>query len=90
MTEKQQTKTAKCPSCGKSVKEQFGENEQLYYFWCEGCQLGGKGKTGKEAADNFMKAPPAKKQQQAQQPPEPEMQNLPEPKNKNELATNQR
>ena len=92
MTEKQQTKTAKCPSCGKSIEEQFGKNEQLYYFWCEDCQLGGKGKTGKEAANNFMRAQPAKEQQQESQQthhetqrPQPEVPNLPEPKNKNEF-----
>lgn len=93
MTDKQEKiKTAKCPSCGKSIEEQFGKNEQLYYFWCEDCQLGGKGKTGKEAADNFMKAPPVEAQatqrpKQSQQPQhtQEETPSLPEPKNKNEF-----
>ena len=44
-----------CPQCNKVTESKYSEKEELYYFYCADCKIGGKGKTGEEAVKEFKK-----------------------------------
>ena len=44
-----------CPQCNKATESKYSEKEELHYFYCSDCKIGGKGKTEKEAEKEFKK-----------------------------------
>ena len=44
-----------CPICKTEIESKHSEKENLYYFYCPDCKIGGKGKTEKEAEKEFKK-----------------------------------
>jgi hypothetical protein len=44
-----------CPQCNKVTESKYSEKEELHYFYCSDCKIGGKGKTEKEAEKEFKK-----------------------------------
>ena len=34
-----------CPQCNKATESRYSEKEELHYFYCTDCKIGGKGKT---------------------------------------------
>ena len=44
-----------CPQCNKATESKYSEKEELHYFYCADCKIGGMGKTEKEAEKEFKK-----------------------------------
>jgi len=71
----------KCPRCGAETPVKFSEKEKQFFHFCEGCKIGGKGKTESAAGKNFTDA-----FHPESTPPSPATTKLIAPKNKTELA----
>jgi len=44
-----------CPQCNKQIESKYSDKEELHYFYCSNCKIGGKGKTEKDAEKEFKK-----------------------------------
>ena len=66
-----------CPICNKVTESKYSDKEELHYFYCSDCKIGGKGKTEKEAEKEFKKQGDKLTQTTAI---------IERPKNKNEFA----
>jgi len=42
--------------CNKQIESSFSSKEKMYFFYCQDCKIGGKGKTEKEALEQFQQA----------------------------------
>jgi hypothetical protein len=42
--------------CNKQIESKFNDKEKMYFFYCHDCKIGGKGKTEKEALEQFQNA----------------------------------
>ena len=43
-----------CPQCNKTTESKYSDKEELHYFYCADCKIGGKGKTEKEAEKELI------------------------------------
>ena len=66
-----------CPQCNKQIESKYSDKEELHYFYCSNCKIGGKGKNEKEAEKEFKKQGGKLTQTNAI---------IERPKNKNEFA----